>query len=786
MLEFFQKLFSTDFAPHAFCLRLPGLIRLDVWSDIVIASSYALIPFSLLRLVGRRRDLVFPWMFSLFGLFILSCGLTHALGAWTLWHPIYRFDGLAKAFTALVSLPTAILLMGIVPRVLELPSPQQLRTEIVERKRAEEQLHGLNTDLEIRIEERTRELMRANELLIQSERRRLLAVEAGGIGTWLWNLESGEVFWDQNSKLIFGLTQQERITLDVFCKLVHSGDLARVEMVLNAARISGEVPDLEYRIVRPDGSERWVRSRGRMDASERGDETTIQGTSIDITEQKSMQLAMAGLASIVESSDDAIIGLDLHGNINTWNRSAARMFGYEADEVIGRSVSMLMTSARPEEEIEALLGRIGRGERIEHFETVNRHKNEGLIDISLRFSPIIDESGQMVGASEIARDITDRKRVDAALRNSEERLRMLAETVPDILFIADSEGVINFLSARFFAEEGPVQNGSDPQTAYLNSVHPEDAASFRELWNECVREHRVFQSEFRLRRRGGYRWVMTRALPIVDEQKAIVQWIGASTDIDQLKRTERALMQSNGELRQFAYAAAHDLQEPLRNVVNAAGMLSMTVGDDLDGVNRQYLQFCIEGAERMHGMIKDLLAFTTAVDGPTTGAAVAVTSEVMTDVEANLALSIRDSGATILYSDLPEVAVEPTHLLQLLQNIIGNAVKYRSPQRTPVIRIAATRRADRWRFEISDNGIGFSPEYSERIFGVFKRLHLRHEFPGSGIGLAICARIVAHYGGRIWAEGKPNQGAVFYFTLPVVESAQSMLAETGRLADAAG
>jgi light-regulated signal transduction histidine kinase (bacteriophytochrome) len=266
---------------------------------------------------------------------------------------------------------------------------------------------------------------------------------------------------------------------------------------------------------------------------------------------------------------------------------------------------------------------------------------------------------------------------------------------------------------------------------------------------------------------------VTRALAATDAQGATIQWIGASTDIDQLKRAERALVQSNGELRQFAYAAAHDLQEPLRNVVNAAGMLALRAGDHVDGLDREFLEFCIEGAGRMHGMIKDLLAFTTVVDSPEVRSSCTDAGEAMKDVQANLSFAIVESKASILFEELPCLAVERTHLVQLLQNLISNSLKYRSRERPPVIRVTASRELDSWRFEVRDNGIGFSPEYSQRIFGVFKRLHQRREFPGSGIGLAICARIVAHYGGTIWAEGWPEKGAAFYFLLPGAEKADS-------------
>ena len=189
----------------------------------------------------------------------------------------------------------------------------------------------------------------------------------------------------------------------------------------------------------------------------------------------------------------------------------------------------------------------------------------------------------------------------------------------------------------------------------------------------------------------------------------------------------------------------------------------------------------------MHGMIKDLLAFATVVEGAPSENVFADASEVMKDVKANLALTIQETGATILASALPAVGIDRTHLVQLFQNIISNSLKYRHPDRPPTVRVTAERQSDEWRFEISDNGIGFRSEYRYRIFGVFKRLHLRNQYSGSGMGLAICARIVAHYGGKIWAEAEVDRGATFWFTLPGADRASHpQMEERNSLLDRAG
>jgi len=234
----------------------------------------------------------------------------------------------------------------------------------------------------------------------------------------------------------------------------------------------------------------------------------------------------------------------------------------------------------------------------------------------------------------------------------------------------------------------------------------------------------------------------------------------------ELLEINKALEESNDALRQFAYAAAHDLQEPLRNVVNAGEMLSRPGTQGIDKESAEYLLECTGGARRMHDMIKDLLAYTTVVEDCEVTKTLADSNEVMREVMTNLAAAIDESGAQVQSGHLPALWVERTHLSQLLQNLVGNALKYRRKSVATVVQISAVRDRDLWVFQVRDNGIGFNPDYGDRIFKVFKRLHGRGEYPGTGIGLAICARIVAHYRGQIWAEGRPGEGAVFSFTLP--------------------
>jgi len=233
----------------------------------------------------------------------------------------------------------------------------------------------------------------------------------------------------------------------------------------------------------------------------------------------------------------------------------------------------------------------------------------------------------------------------------------------------------------------------------------------------------------------------------------------------EIRRRQETLTRVNADLEQFAYSASHDLQEPIRNIAIYSGLLSRRYGNLLDEKGQEFLDYVNKGALRMEMLVRDLLAYTKAGS---------IADEVTELIEAerplqnamlNLAESIRQSDAQILYRSLPAVRIREVHLQQLVQNLIGNALKYRSGN-TPQISISAEKDDCYWRFAIQDNGLGIDPEYKEKIFGLFKRLHVNDAYTGTGIGLAICQRIVNQYRGRIWVESEPEKGSTFFFTIP--------------------
>jgi signal transduction histidine kinase len=241
---------------------------------------------------------------------------------------------------------------------------------------------------------------------------------------------------------------------------------------------------------------------------------------------------------------------------------------------------------------------------------------------------------------------------------------------------------------------------------------------------------------------------------------------------NRVKERTASLERSNRDLQQFAFIASHDLQEPLRMVASYMGLLSKSLRGKLAPEEEHHMQFALDGAARMQTLIRDLLAYAQAGSQVPELKSTRL-NEVVKQARYAVLESIRETGAEISVGELPAVHADPLKMSLVFQNLISNAIKFRQPGAKPSIRIEAQREADVWRVAVRDDGIGFDPKYSEKIFVVFQRLHGKNEYPGTGIGLAICKRIIEGHGGRIWADARPGGGATFYFTLPAAAESSS-------------
>ena len=505
--------------------------------------------------------------------------------------------------------------------------------------------------------------------------------------------------------------------------------------------------------------------------------------------------AQGKLAAIVESSDDAIISKTLDGIIQTWNHAAERIFGYSADEVVGHPISILIPPDRVHEETE-ILDRLKRGKRIEHFETERVAKDGRHVQISLAISPILDADGRVIGASKVARDITERKQMESKLRENDERLRAIFNQTSVGIAQVDLSGRFVLVNQEFCRMAG--RSAQELLELRMQDItHPDDVAYNQVLFDWLVKEGGNFEIEKRyVLPDGSLIWVHNSVAAITDPRGKPEYVVAISQDIsdrrcaemalqeikadleqrvqqrtrelqaanETLQQHTEALIKSNVELERFAYVCSHDLREPLRMVSSFSDLLARRHKDKLEPEAREFLDFIMDGASRMDQLIRDVLSYSRLSSREKKAERVDCES-VLLKASINLSSAIADSQAKVTHDPLPVVEGDTTQLTQLFQNLLGNALKFR--RGAPRIHISATRDGQHCRFSVKDNGIGIESQYRDRIFQIFQRLHTRSEYTGTGIGLAICKKIVENHGGRIWVESAPGKGSTFYFTLPI-------------------
>jgi len=775
MINFLAQLFSTDFMPHVYCLRSPALVWVHALADGLIALAYFLIPLALLRLVQRRRDLVFHWLFVLFAVFILSCGATHVMSIITLWHPIYRFDGLVKLVTALASLLTAILLIRLMPRIALLPSPEQwrlaneeLKAEISQRKSVEAAMRTLNAELEQRVEDRTRELEEQNVRL--QDLKAAWDLAHGFVRT----LDSRITFWCEGSEHLYGWKKEEAMgaSSHALLRTQFPKPLAEIEQeLLEKGSWSGELSHTTKAGSRLQVAAHWIVRR-----DEKAGSVSVIEVNNDITDRLRAEEASRRLADIVGSSKDAIIGLTPDGLVTSWNTSAELLFGYPAEEMLGQTVQRLTPGALRQEELR-IFENAGNSLGAKRYETVRVARGGKAIDVAITVSPIRDSQGSVMGTSMIVRDISEAKAQAEAVRVSEERQRLAVDAGQIGLWYLDLESGRSIWTQRCkelhgIKAENPVPDYPD----LLALIHADDREATRQALNDAIQGGTDLAIEYRTRGLDSRtKWIQCRGRAQLDASGAVKGVHGTVMDLTARREMEDKLRRVNTELEQFAYAAAHDLQEPLRNVALAAEMVKANVSGLREAREPGLLTVMIDNAQRMEAMVKDLLAYSRSLDaaeeqmaGPDSANVDA--SLILETALQNLAAAIAEKGAEITWDPLPAVSMQPNHLRQVLQNLIGNALKY-GTDRPIKIHIGVKSLHDDVLLFVRDNGMGISPRFHDRAFGMFKRLH-GGSVKGTGIGLAVCKRIVEHYGGRIWIESQEGEGATFFFTVPSLDESR--------------
>ena len=498
------------------------------------------------------------------------------------------------------------------------------------------------------------------------------------------------------------------------------------------------------------------------------------GAARDTTERKGMEEKLRLQSAALEAAAVGIVITNLEGTILWVNSAFTALTGYAVEEAVGRNPRVLKSGKNDQPFYRDMWNTILAG-KVWHGELTNRRKDGTPYDEEMTITPVRDEGGTVRNFIAIKQDVTERKQAEEERRFRNAILSTQMETSIDgILVVGRRNGEILSYNQRFIdmwqIPPGVIESRSDQRAleAILSKL-PDPDEFLERVKRLYASRHETSQEEVALR---DGRTLERYSAPMLGSDGQYYGRIWYFRDITEPKRAEEKLRltvadlaRSNKDLEQFAYVASHDLQEPLRMVSSYTQLLARRYQGQLDATANEFIAFAVDGADRMQKLINDLLTYsrvgTRAQAFQPTDCTAALGQAL-----ANLRAAIETSGTLVTHGPLPAVVHDNLLLVQLFQNLIGNAIKFHV-EAPPRVHVSADRQGDEWVFAVRDNGIGIDPQYADRIFTIFQRLHTREEYPGTGIGLAICKKIVEHRGGRIWVESQPGTGSTFYFSIPM-------------------
>jgi PAS domain S-box-containing protein len=655
------------------------------------------------------------------------------------------------------------------------------------------------TDREILIDQ----LQRSESLYKQAQ-------SLAHLGNWMYDVANDKLFLTDELYRIYGLEPQVTdLGWSSFMEMVHADDRESVSAFVAEVTKTGKPFEMYHRNIRKDdGTTRTLHVRGEGLKDEKGNVYQLFGTTQDVTEQQRIEQELRENQNFIKKIADATPAVITSYNINTGkyrfiSQGIRPLLGYEPEEGLEKGVAFFSELIHPDD----IVGIMQKNARA--LETANSPENEDtdiIVDFQYRmkrkdgeyrwfhtFGTVFDRNtqGKVENVLNISIDITDRIRAEETVAEQQRFISHIAEASPTILYLFDLEQQ-KFL---YLNKEVTAVLGYSPEEILSlgNKVfvylHPEDTIKSADTYVKYKHEGSATMHQFEGRiksRTGEWKWLLTREVVFKrNEEGKAIQVLGSALDISDRKEMEGSLSkknteleQSNANLEEFAYVASHDLQEPLRKISIFGDRLLVNHTENLNDDGKLFLQKIVDSSKRMQAMINDLLS-VSLISGNKSFEQYSLKS-VLDDVVQTLEFKIEARNAQVYVDDLPVAWIIPSQMRQLFQNLISNSLKFVAKERRPEIRItqSAVKHTDLVsynlsttkqyvRINVADNGIGFDNAYASKIFTIFQRLHGKAEYEGTGIGLAICKKIVENHEGVIFAEGKPGEGSVFSIILPV-------------------
>jgi PAS domain S-box-containing protein len=793
MSEFFGKLLSSDLMPHGYCyLWRPEIVWLHAVSDGLIAISYYLV--ALLYFVRKRRDLPFHWMFLMLGMFILSCGATHLMEIWTLWHGTYRLAGAIKAITAGTSVATAILFVPLIPRALPLPSPERLRVanaelerEITERRSAQEALKRAHDELEFRVWERTAELAEANtqlraeiterERAEDGLRKQANLLELAHDAIIVRNMDDAITYWNSGAEQIYGWRRQEalgKLAPSLLGTVYASGPNHPKSSVIRDGRWEGE-----FTQTRRDGTPIVVASRWTLQRDDSGNPAAMLQINTDVTEQKhaadALRKSEERWRAVFENSAIGIALVDDQGRFHAVNSAYQKMLGYSEDEFRRLSFIDLTHDDDKNECVNVLLDLMEGKRQSWVGEKRYYRKDRSVIWANVHASLVPDTEGAGTLVMAISEDITEPKRAGEETR----KLASVVENSMDFIGLASPTGEVIFVNdaGRKIVGWGGEQRiegkkileliGEQDRTRFENEVLP---ALFREGRWEGEVLFRNFST--------GASVPMWQHIFFVTGEgtKDRIAMATISRDITERKRSEQNLQTAQAQLShmarvttmgELAASIAHEVNQPLAAVVtNGGACLRWLNAANLEEAKAAVKRIISEGnrASQVIGRIRSLMTKSppqrTSID----------MNELIEEVLVLTRHEIQRHNVSLeteLAPGLPLVGGDPVQLQQVILNLILNAIEATEarsggPRELRIVSLGQEPNAIL--VAVNDSGVGIEARGAEQIFEPF----FTTKPGGMGMGLSISRSAIESHGGRLWATANQGPGSTFQFCLPTL------------------